>query len=101
MFSFQKYPNPSQSLIQATVFNKTIYQITNFTFQAAPPAYLKFVFSDFSKVISGNGNIDLKVKVTNSKQGETPIIMKIRLIYTINGRNVEITHIIRNFPNNL
>jgi len=101
-FSFQKAQNNnSVTLITATVSNKTVFQISEFGIQAAPPPHLRFIFGNFSKVIPGNGSIQVPIKAINNAQGDRPLLMKMRILYSSNGKSEVVEHVVRNFPQNL
>ncbi|GLT86417.1 hypothetical protein SLE2022_045590 [Rubroshorea leprosula] len=101
-FNFAKSPgNPQTTLIQATFTNLSPNVYTDFLFQAAVPKFLQLHLdpaSSNSLPATGNGSITQSLSVTNSQHGKKSLIMRIRIAYKINGKDVLEEGQINNFP---
>ncbi|GKV22839.1 hypothetical protein SLEP1_g32660 [Rubroshorea leprosula] len=104
-FNFAKSPgNPQTTLIQATFTNLSPNVYTDFLFQAAVPKFLQLHLdpaSSNSLPATGNGSITQSLSVTNSQHGKKSLIMRIRIAYKINGKDVLEEGQINNFPREL
>jgi AP-1 complex subunit gamma-1 len=66
--------------------------LLNFSFQAAVPKYLKLeILPPSSTTIPGNSNgaVTQEIRVTNSMQGEKPIMLKLKINYNYGGKPIE------------
>jgi len=104
-FHFKK-PNPQQlqyTLITSVFSSLHPTPITDLNFQAAPPKHIKYVLEHPSgKDMAGPGHtITQAIKAANSAQGEKPLMMKMRIIYNVDGQKRDIEHVCKNFPPNL
>ncbi|GLT50298.1 hypothetical protein SLA2020_237910 [Shorea laevis] len=104
-FNFSKSSgNPQTTLIQATFTNLSPNVYTDFLFQAAVPKFLQLHLdpaSSNSLPESGNGSITQSLRVTNSQHGKKSLIMRIRIAYKLNGKDVLEEGQISNFPREL
>ncbi|GKV14476.1 hypothetical protein SLEP1_g25355 [Rubroshorea leprosula] len=104
-FNFSKSSgNPQTTLIQATFTNLSPNVYTDFLFQAAVPKFLQLHLdpaSSNSLPESGNGSITQSLGVTNSQHGKKSLIMRIRIAYKLNGKDVLEEGQISNFPREL
>ncbi|XP_073050182.1 AP-1 complex subunit gamma-2-like isoform X1 [Primulina eburnea] len=104
-FNFSKEPGNLQStLIEAEFMNKSSDIYSNFVFQTAVPKFLQLHLdpaSSSSLPASGNGSITQKLRVSNSQHGKKPLVMRIRINYTVNGKDVLEEGQIDNFPHEL
>ncbi|XP_022776055.1 AP-1 complex subunit gamma-2-like isoform X1 [Durio zibethinus] len=104
-FNFSKQPgNPQMTLIQATFTNLSPNVYNDFLFQAAVPKFLQLHLDPASSntlPASGNGSITQNLKVTNSQQGKKSLVMRIRIAYKMNNKDVLEEGQINNFPRDL
>ncbi|XP_070043509.1 AP-1 complex subunit gamma-2 [Nicotiana tabacum] len=105
MFNFSKQPgNPQTILIEASFTNKSQEVLTNFIFQAAVPKFLQLHLDPASGntlPANGNGSITQKLKITNSQRGKKSLVMRIRIAYKVNNKDVLEEGQINNFPRDL
>ncbi|XP_073280007.1 AP-1 complex subunit gamma-2-like [Primulina huaijiensis] len=104
-FSFSKESgNPQTTVIEAQFINKSPDVFSNFIFQAAVPKFLQLQLDPASSntlPASGNGSITQKMRVSNSQHGKKSLIMRIRISYKVNDKDVLEEGQISNFPRNL
>ncbi|KAK9188948.1 hypothetical protein WN944_020353 [Citrus x changshan-huyou] len=104
-FNFSKPPgNPQTTLIQATFTNLSPNVYTDFVFQAAVPKFLQLHLDPASGntlPASGNGSITQTLRVTNSQHGKKPLVMRTRIAYKLDNRDVLEEGQINNFPRDL
>lgn len=84
---------PANTQLLCRYTNSTGYPITDFVFQAAVPKYLKLEMmppSSATILANSNGAVTQEMKVTNSVQGEKPIMLKLKILYKLNGQPVSI-----------
>ncbi|XP_042049011.1 AP-1 complex subunit gamma-2-like isoform X2 [Salvia splendens] len=104
-FNFSKEPgNPQTTTIEAQFVNKSPDIYSNFVFQAAVPKFLQLHLepaSGSTLPASGNGSIMQKLKVSNSQHGKKSLVMRVRINYKANGKDVLEDGQISNFPHGL
>ncbi|XVF84925.1 hypothetical protein PTKIN_Ptkin17bG0078200 [Pterospermum kingtungense] len=104
-FNFSKQAgNPQTTLILATFTNLSPNVYNDFLFQAAVPKFLQLHLDPASSntlPASGDGSITQSLKVTNSQNGKKSLVMRIRIAYKMNGKDVLEEGQINNFPRNL
>ncbi|XP_007044578.2 PREDICTED: AP-1 complex subunit gamma-2 [Theobroma cacao] len=104
-FNFSKQPgNPQTTLIQATFTNLSPNVYNDFLFQAAVPKFLQLHLDPASSntlPASGNGSITQNLKVTNSQHGKKSLVMRTRIAYKMNNKDVLEEGQISNFPRDL
>ncbi|KAF5754743.1 putative adaptor protein complex AP-1, gamma subunit [Helianthus annuus] len=104
-FNFSKQPgSPQETHIEADFTNKSSDVYTNFIFQAAVPKFLQLHLEPASSnTLPGNANgaITQKLRVTNSQHGKKSIVMRIRISYKLNNKDVLEEGQISNFPRDL
>ncbi|XP_009776596.1 AP-1 complex subunit gamma-2-like [Nicotiana sylvestris] len=104
-FNFSKQPgNPQTTLIEASFTNKSQEVLTNFIFQAAVPKFLQLHLDPASGntlPANGNGSITQKLKITNSQHGKKSLVMRIRIAYKVNNKDVLEEGQVNNFPRDL
>ncbi|KAK8582847.1 hypothetical protein V6N13_069615 [Hibiscus sabdariffa] len=102
-FNFSKQPgNPQTTLIQATFTNLSPNVYNDFLFQAAVPKFLQLHLDPASSnTLPANGSISQSMKVTNSQHGKKSLVMRIRIAYKINGKDVLEEGQVNNFPRDL
>ncbi|GMP58053.1 hypothetical protein CsSME_00021867 [Camellia sinensis var. sinensis] len=105
MFNFSKAPgNPQTTIIQATFTNKSPNVYTDFIFQAAVPKFLQLHLDPASGntlAASGDGSITQDLRVTNSQHGKKSLVMRTRISYKVNNKEVLEEGQINNFPRGL
>ncbi|CAN0924042.1 AP-1 complex subunit gamma-2 [Linum grandiflorum] len=104
-FDFSKQPgNPQTTSISATFTNLSPDVLTDFVFQAAVPKFLQLNLdpaSGNSLPASGNGTITQNLRVTNNQHGKKSLVMRIRISYKNEGKDVLEEGQISNFPRDL
>ncbi|XP_047319788.1 AP-1 complex subunit gamma-2-like [Impatiens glandulifera] len=104
-FNFSKQPgNPQTTLILATFTNKSSTPYTDFIFQAAVPKFLQLHLDPASGntlPANGNGSITQNLRATNSQHGKKSLVMRIRIGYKLNNKDVLEEGQISNFQRDL
>ncbi|KAB2051414.1 hypothetical protein ES319_A12G053100v1 [Gossypium barbadense] len=104
-FNFSRQPgNPQTTFIQATFTNLSPNVYNDFLFQAAVPKFLQLHLDPASSntlPASGNGSITQCLKVTNTQHGKKSLVMRIRIAYKTNDKDVLEEGQINNFPRDL
>ncbi|XP_027151023.1 AP-1 complex subunit gamma-2-like [Coffea eugenioides] len=104
-FNFSKQPgNQQTTIIEANFSNKTFDAYTDFIFQAAVPKFLQLHLDPASSdtlPASGNGSISQKLRITNSQHGKKSLVMRIRIGYKSNNKDMLEEGQINNFPRGL
>ncbi|KAL8142389.1 hypothetical protein V2J09_015421 [Rumex salicifolius] len=104
-FDFSKLSGgPQTTSIKATFTNMTSNALTDFVFQAAVPKFLQLHLDPASGnnlPANGNGSITQNMRVTNSQHGKKSLVMRIRIAYKQNGKDVLEEGQINNFPQGL
>ncbi|KAF8039447.1 hypothetical protein BT93_B1859 [Corymbia citriodora subsp. variegata] len=104
-FDFSKSPgNPQITVIKATFTNLSSNVYVDFVFQAAVPKFLQLHLDPASSntlPASGSGTVTQTLRVTNSQHGKKSLVMRIRIAYKINGKDVLEEGQINNFPRDL
>ncbi|CAI9092868.1 OLC1v1028213C3 [Oldenlandia corymbosa var. corymbosa] len=101
-FNFSKQPgNPQTTIIEANFENKTSNSYTDFIFQAAVPKFLQLHLDPASSNVlpsNGNGSISQRLRITNSQHGKKSLVMKMRIGYKMNNKEVLEEGQISKFP---
>ncbi|KAK1365772.1 AP-1 complex subunit gamma [Heracleum sosnowskyi] len=101
-FNFSKQPgNVQTTLVEANFVNKSSNAYADFIFQAAVPKFLQLHLDPASSNVlpaSGNGSIIQKLRVVNSQHGKKSLVMRIRIAYKLNDKDVKEEGQISNFP---
>ncbi|XP_027099720.1 AP-1 complex subunit gamma-2 isoform X1 [Coffea arabica] len=104
-FNFSKQPgNQQTTIIEANFSNKTFDAYTDFIFQAAVPKFLQLHLDPASSntlPASGNGSISQKLRITNSQHSKKSLVMRIRIGYKLNSKDMSEEGQINNFPHGL
>ncbi|GAV80825.1 LOW QUALITY PROTEIN: Adaptin_N domain-containing protein/Alpha_adaptinC2 domain-containing protein, partial [Cephalotus follicularis] len=102
LFNFSKPPgNPQITVIQATFTNLSPNVYKDFIFQAAVPKFLQLHLDPASgSTLPANGkeSVTQCLKVTNSQHGKKSLVMRIRIAYKVNNKDVLEEGQINNFP---
>lgn len=105
VFNFSKpLGNPQTTLIQATFTNLSSDSFTDFIFQAAVPKFLQLHLDPASGntlPANGNGSITQNLKVSNSQHGKKSLVMRIRIAFKMNNKDVLEEGQLNNFPRGL
>ncbi|GMN41659.1 hypothetical protein TIFTF001_010873 [Ficus carica] len=105
VFNFSKpLGNPQTTLIQATFTNLSSDSFTDFIFQAAVPKFLQLHLDPASGntlPANGNGSITQNLKVSNSQHGKKSLVMRIRIAFKMNNKDVLEEGQLNNFPHGL
>ncbi|XP_052173857.1 AP-1 complex subunit gamma-2-like isoform X2 [Diospyros lotus] len=105
MFNFSKpHGNLQTTLIEAVFTNKSPHAYTDFIFQAAVPKFLQLHLDPASSntlPASGGGVITQNMRVVNTQHGKKSLVMRIRIGYMLNGKDVSEEGQINNFPREL
>ncbi|XP_047961159.1 AP-1 complex subunit gamma-2-like isoform X1 [Salvia hispanica] len=104
-FNFSKNPSSQQTtLIEAQFTNKSPNIYSNFVFQAAVPKFLQLHLDPASSntlPASGGGSITQTLRVSNSQHGKKSLVMRMRINYKANNKDVLEEGQINNFPRGL
>lgn len=104
-FNFSKEPgSPQTTLIEAQFTNKSPNIYSNFVFQAAVPKFLQLHLDPASGntlPASSDGAITQKLRVSNNQHGKKSLVMRVRINYKVNGKDVLEEGQISNFPRGL
>ncbi|VVA92318.1 unnamed protein product [Arabis nemorensis] len=102
-FSFSKAPGkPQTTNVQATFINLSPNIFTDFIFQAAVPKFLQLHLDPASgNTLPASGNITQSLRVNNSQHGKKSLVMRMRVGYKLNGKDVLEEGQINNFPRGL
>ncbi|KAI4339345.1 hypothetical protein MLD38_024298 [Melastoma candidum] len=96
--------NPKSMVIQATFTNLSSSNYTDFIFQAAVPKFLQLHLdpaSGNSLPAGGNSTMTQTLSVTNSQHGKKSLVMRIRISYNADGKEVLEEGQINHFPRDL
>ncbi|XP_065860988.1 AP-1 complex subunit gamma-2-like [Euphorbia lathyris] len=104
-FNFSKSPgNPQTTSIQASFSNLSPNEYTDFVFQAAVPKFLQLHLDPASSTTlpaGGNASVTQNLRVTNSQHGKKSLVMRIRIAYKMNNKDMLEEGQINNFPRDL
>ncbi|PWA92212.1 adaptor protein complex AP-1, gamma subunit [Artemisia annua] len=104
-FNFSKQSgSPQTTNIEASFTNKSSDVYTDFIFQAAVPKFLQLHLEPASSNTlpgNGNGSITQKLRVTNNQHGKKSLVMRIRISYKLNNKDMLEEGQISNFPRGL
>ncbi|KAJ0237356.1 AP-1 complex subunit gamma-1 [Hirschfeldia incana] len=89
-FTFSKPSGNRQTTnVQATFTNLSPNTFTDFLFQAAVPKFLQLHLDPASSnTLPASGNITQNLRVTNSQHGKKSLVMRTRIGYKVNGKDV-------------
>ncbi|XP_018440730.1 AP-1 complex subunit gamma-1 isoform X2 [Raphanus sativus] len=102
-FTFSKPSGNAQTTnVQATFINLSPNTFTDFVFQAAVPKFLQLHLDPASSnTLPASGNITQNMRVTNSQHGKKSLVMRMRVGYKVNEKDVLEEGQINNFPRGL
>ena len=93
--------NPSKTKLLCKFSNTTSAKMSNLSFQAAVPKYLKLEMHppSSSDVPAGSDSSTTQsISLVNSMQGEKNIMLKVKVSFTMNGSKVEDQATVNSFP---
>ncbi|BDA45799.1 AP-1 complex subunit gamma-1 [Coccomyxa sp. Obi] len=101
-FAFSKPPGqPATTDITATFTNSGAAPVTGFSLQAAVPKFMQLKLdpaSGSTLAPMGAGNASQQLHVTNSMHGQKPLVMRLRIAYTL-GTEAKLEQVeVKNFP---
>ncbi|KAF3485177.1 hypothetical protein F2Q69_00054407 [Brassica cretica] len=100
-FTFSKPTgNPQTTNVEATFINLSPNTFTDFVFQAAVPKFLQLHLDPASSntLPASGGNITQNLRVANSQHRKKSLVMRMRIGYKVNGKDVLEEGQINNFP---
>ncbi|WCJ21681.1 AP-1 complex subunit gamma-1 [Euphorbia peplus] len=104
-FNFSKTPgNPQTTIIQASFANLSLNEYTDFVFQAAVPKFLQLHLDPASSntlPAGSDASVTQSLRVTNSQHGKKSLVMRIRIAYKMNNKDMLEEGQINNFPRDL
>ncbi|CAN7077986.1 unnamed protein product [Brassica oleracea var. botrytis] len=103
-FTFSKPSgNPQTTNVEATFINLSPDTFTDFVFQAAVPKFLQLHLDPASSntLPASGGKVTQNLRVTNSQHGKKSLVMRMRIGYKVNGKDVLEEGQINNFPRGL
>jgi AP-1 complex subunit gamma-1 len=95
--------NASVTNVNMTITNSGPQPLADFVFQAAVPKYMKMQMQPASSSTvppNGAGVVTQLLKLANSMQGQKPIVIRIKIEYSVGGSKVSETGEVANFPPN-
>lgn len=102
MFACSKDPsNMSVTTIEATFTNQQQMPMDGLNFQVAVPKYMKLQMTPASGTTvppMNSGKVTQVFKVANSLQGQKPVLLRIKIDYTLGGQPVGEQGQVDNFP---
>lgn len=93
--------SPDTTAVNTLFSNKSSSQITDLVFQAAVLKHLKLSMNAISSnkiPPNSNGTVTQTMKIVNTLQGTKGIIMKLKIIYNLNGQTVTKELTLNDFP---
>lgn len=96
--------SPQDTLVTATYTNSNPFPVNNFVLQAAVPKYITLTLNPASATLLPPNNmskVTQTMQVQNTLQGQKPLLMKLRLEYSLNGQQKEQMVNVANFPSTL
>jgi len=101
VFTFTAANNETVAL--ATYSNANQSPVTGFQFEAAVPKYVQMKINppSGSTLAPGSSNVTQSIRLINSQKGVKPLLMKVKLSYTLNGANKTEQLTVNNFPQGL
>jgi AP-1 complex subunit gamma-1 len=103
VFDFSK-SSPQDTLVTATYTNGNPFPVNNFVLQAAVPKYITLALNPASATLLPPNNmskVTQTMQVQNTQQGQKPLLMKLRLEYSLNGQQKEQMVNVANFPSTM
>ena len=93
--------NPSITIVDASFSNAQGTPMTGFGFQVAVPKYMKLQMSPASSDTlppMSNGAVTQQFKLANSMHGQKPLVVKLKIDFTLNGVPTTEMGQVDNFP---
>ncbi|KAG2434067.1 hypothetical protein HXX76_007795 [Chlamydomonas incerta] len=92
--------NPAVTDIAATTTNNGAVEVTDFTLQAAVPKFMQIRLEPASGSVLAprGGAVSQRIAINNTQHGVKPLVMRLRITFTINGQAHEEMGEVTNFP---
>ncbi|KAG2453880.1 hypothetical protein HYH02_002086 [Chlamydomonas schloesseri] len=92
--------NPAVTDIAATTTNNGAAEVTDFTLQAAVPKFMQIRLEPASGSVlaARGGTVSQRIAINNTQHGVKPLVMRLRITFTINGQAHEEMGEVTNFP---
>jgi len=86
--------------VTAKFMNTHQFPMMNFVFEAAVPKYVQLSMqpATSSVLLPGSHDVTQVMKITNSTNGEKPVLMKLRICYNLNGSVMQEMAQVGQFP---
>lgn len=100
-FALTKGGAPGTTTVHATYTNKGGSPVTGFTLQAAVPKFMQLKLDPASSgtLAAGGGVATQTLHVTNSMHGQKPLVMRLRISYSVGGAPAVVEQCeVNNFP---
>ena len=102
LLSLKKGLEPKEIVIQCIITNSSECVISNFILQAAVPKFqtLKTLESPSGNILEASKHNCIKqnIHVINPMQGQKPLALRVKILYSSNGKDFEDVFTVRNFP---
>lgn len=97
---FLQRAGPGTTSVTAKFANALDVPMTSYVFEAAVPKYLQLKMEPASSQVlpPHSESVTQSMVVTNSSNGEKPLLMKLRIGYSVNGQVVQEMAQVGNFP---
>lgn len=99
-FALSKGAAPGTTTIHAMYTNKGAAPVTGFTLQAAVPKFMQLKLDPASSgTLASGGGATQTLHVTNSMHGQKPLVMRLRISYSVGGAPAVVEQCeVNNFP---
>mmetsp|Transcript_10770 Transcript_10770/g.39561 ORF Transcript_10770/g.39561 Transcript_10770/m.39561 type:complete len:868 (-) Transcript_10770:1170-3773(-) len=96
-------PNPGApqvTLVKATFTNSSASSMDAFNFQVAVPKFMQLQLHPASAAVlpPGSSSVTQTMEVTNSMHGQKPLVMRLKISYSINGAPITEQTQVNTFP---
>jgi len=97
--SLRRLPDGS-NMVMARFCNQMPVPMVNFVFEAAVPKYIRLAIQPATGQMlpPQSDTVSQTLQVTNTTNGEKPLLMKLRIGYVVNGQQVQEMGQVSNFP---
>jgi len=99
--NFARGPGDKQVVVTATYSNSNSAPVSNFLFQAAVPKFISLKMeppTGNALAPFGGGQQQQRINLVNSMQGTKPIVMKVKLSYSMGGQDLVEQATVQGFP---
>ncbi len=100
VFALSHGAQPGATTIHATYTNTGTAPVSGFTLQAAVPKFMQLKLDPASgNMLPPNGTVTQSLHVTNSMHGQKPLVMRLRIGYSVGGAPQVVEQCeVNNFP---